>query len=78
MREVAPPVKPPERAVQEPRGPEDKVAPPPSRDLVDEVLAMGAADESVFGEFDVEEEGDDREKRRRGRKDKRDGHFFWE
>ncbi|MHB8895228.1 MAG: DivIVA domain-containing protein [Candidatus Geothermincolia bacterium] len=79
MREVAPPRRQPEQQRSQPAGPEEKVA-PPSSNLVDEVLAMDSADESIFGEFD-EEDGDPDDapdKGRKGRKDKRDKHFFWE
>ncbi|PKQ28610.1 MAG: hypothetical protein CVT63_01825 [Candidatus Anoxymicrobium japonicum] len=57
--------------------PEEKAAPPSSR-LVDEVLAIDSADESVFGELDNAAPFDDPEKGHRIRKDKRDKHFFWE
>jgi cell division initiation protein len=77
MREVAPPQRQPEARQQaQGAGPEEKVA-PPSSNLVDEVLAMDSADESIFGELEDDPEGDT-DKGKKGRKEKRDKHFFWE
>lgn len=50
--------------------------PEPQPSLVDEVLAIDGGEE-VYSEF-LEGEPEDREKGRKGKREKRDKHFFWE
>lgn len=77
MREVAPEVPVSPEVAERGEGQQKDVA-PPSSNLVDEVLAMDSADESIFGDLEDDEGPEGREKGRKGRKEKRDKHFFWE
>ena len=57
---------------------EPEVKPPPSSNLVEEVLSM-EGDEGIFGDFTEDGNGAEAEnKHKRNRKEKRDKHFFWE
>ena len=50
---------------------------PPSSNLVDEVLAVDAADDP-YGDIGDEDLPEMKDKNRKGRRDKKDKHFFWE
>lgn len=65
-------------APEPPAAAETTTARPQSANLVDEVLAMDDADETIFGDFPDDENPEGRERGRKGRKDKKEKHFFWE